>query len=146
LCSITLKCIGLSCPSLFRCKFIMQRGFAMVFHLWVYCTLISLAPSTTLICPFSPTPIIQQLSLSFIVPSSYTDVIVFQYYSLSIILFFHHLPIPSLLKQSCYWKHAYIYVYIWSYLYLCIFLSLGSILCIWEKHLTFVFLNLPYFT
>jgi hypothetical protein len=46
-----------SCPSLFKCKFIIQRSFAMVFYLGIYSTLVSLAPSITL-PSLSPYPIL----------------------------------------------------------------------------------------
>jgi hypothetical protein len=38
---------------LFKCMFTVQRGFVMVFLLWIY--LISLTPSITLPYPFPPT-------------------------------------------------------------------------------------------
>jgi hypothetical protein len=38
---------------LFKCVFIVQSGFAMVFHLWIYCTLINLMPSPSFPYPFS---------------------------------------------------------------------------------------------
>jgi hypothetical protein len=41
------------CPSLFKYILIVQRGFTMVFHLWLFCISIRLTPSITLLYPFS---------------------------------------------------------------------------------------------
>jgi hypothetical protein len=38
----TIRTCFNSCPSLFRCMFVVQKDVAMVFHLWIYCTLIRL--------------------------------------------------------------------------------------------------------
>jgi hypothetical protein len=66
-----------SCPSLFKHMFIFQRGFAMVFHLRVSCTSVSLNPSTTLPYPFSLPSIIQYLSVPLVMSFSYTDAMYF---------------------------------------------------------------------
>jgi hypothetical protein len=42
------------CPSLFKCILIVQRGFAMVFHQWIYCILFGLNPSITTLPYLSP--------------------------------------------------------------------------------------------
>jgi hypothetical protein len=75
-----------SCSSFFKCTFIVQRGFTVIFHTWIYCTLIRLTISMNIFifpCP----PIIPQLSVHFIMPSSYTGATYFSIIHLLIIPF-----------------------------------------------------------
>jgi hypothetical protein len=60
-----------------KCIFIFQRHFAIVFHPWIYCTLIRLTLFTTSLTPSSLHLIIQQISVHFIMLSSYTGTMYF---------------------------------------------------------------------
>jgi hypothetical protein len=75
-----------SCPSLFKSISVVQRGFALAFHPWMYCTLIRLTPSITLPYPFHnshyPTVFSAFHYAIFLYRCN-----VFLYYSLSVIFF-----------------------------------------------------------
>jgi hypothetical protein len=105
------------CLSLFKCIFIVQRDFALLRPQGTYCTLISLAPSITLLYSFLP----PYYSI-FLVHSSHIDTMYFSV--ISIILFSS--PSFPFMPQSHYWKH-FPHTHIWSCLYLHICLSLRSI-------------------
>jgi hypothetical protein len=83
-----------SCPSFFKYILIAQEDFALVFHKCIYCTLTQLTPSVTIsLLPCSP--IIQHLTVHYVILSSYTNALCFNillYFS----LFLSCLPIiPS---------------------------------------------------
>jgi hypothetical protein len=87
-----------------------------------------------------PTPITQQISVCFVILSSYIDALyvnIFHPLSFS----FPLPPLPKLLKQSYYGKHI-LYTYIWSSLYLYMFIFWIYLPHMWEEHATFLFLNL----
>jgi hypothetical protein len=101
-----------SCFSLFRNIFIVQEGLAMACHLWIYCTLISLAPSITLPYHFPPPLIIQQLSVHLF-PTEMQGISI-----LFTIILFSSPALPSPFKQppipilQTYYIYVYIYIHI----------------------------------
>jgi hypothetical protein len=120
--ALPLELLCQSPISFFKCIFVVQRGFTMVFHPWIYCTLISLIPSITFLSP-PPTPISQQLLACFFMLASYTDEIYFDithFLSFSFCL----LPLPSPLKQFHYYRLV-ICVCVYGHLHLCTGLSSG---------------------
>jgi hypothetical protein len=106
-----------SCPALFKCMFIIQRGFAMVLYLWVYCTLIRLVPSIVLHYPF-PYPALfnsfQCISLCLLcTQAGCTSILFTLHYS----LFFSLLRLvssnnPTIGNMYSICVCAYIYVYV----------------------------------
>jgi hypothetical protein len=114
--------------SFLRCIFIVQRCFTAVFHSWIYCSSIRSTPSIALLCPV---PSIPQLSVCFVISSSFLYRWNEMYFYIidSPSFYFPFLSLPSPLKQSHYQRHTYI----WSCLYLDIYLSFGSIFYIWQK-------------
>jgi hypothetical protein len=124
-----------SCPSLFKPLFIVQRGFAIIFHLWIYCTLISPTSSITLPYPFPSTP------------SGSTAFSVFQW------VFF--LPRCIWILETCSVCVVYIdthtytcmhtYVCLYDHACICVQVYLLNLSCTYErKHSTSVFLTLAY--
>jgi hypothetical protein len=112
-----------------------------VLHFWNLCTFFQeVSPPL-----FSSSPIIEQFSGCFVMPSSYTDAIYFNIiHSLS--FSFPLPPLPNPLKKSYYWKcimHIYIYIYISVLcLCLCIHLSLYLSSANEMKYATVFFLKL----
>jgi hypothetical protein len=91
-----------SCPSLFKCMFIVQRGFAMVCHLWIYCTLIRLTPLwLSLTLPPSPSVNSFHCFSLYILPTQIRCISV-----LFTIIFFLSPSSPSLIRQSHYCKRV----------------------------------------
>jgi hypothetical protein len=107
-----------------------------------------LRPSITLPHPFPPFCIIQQFSVCFLVPYSYTGVMYFniiQYYSFSVILFSSFYTQPPLtaplLEKCCIYIHIHIYVHMYNRACICVWICLPYI-----RETTPHFLNLAYFT
>jgi hypothetical protein len=75
--ALPLLLILSSYHDLFQCLFIGQWGFALVFYLWIYCTLISLILSINLPYPFFPILHCSTVFSYFVVSYSYTDVMYF---------------------------------------------------------------------
>jgi hypothetical protein len=116
-----------SCPSLLKYMFIVQRGFAMVFHLWICCTLVNLMFSVTLPYPFPQSILFNTFQCIWM------WLLHKQSWCISLLFTLPLPPPPNLLIQSHYWKHVlYIYIYIW-YLFLCICLTFGSFFHKWKK-------------
>jgi hypothetical protein len=90
----------------FKYILIAQGDFTLVFHTCIYRTLIRLTPSITFSLSHC-SPIIQQLSMHFVIPSSYTDAMYFNIiHSLS---FSFPLPSPhSLLIQIHDYNHVFL--------------------------------------
>jgi hypothetical protein len=100
----------------------------MVFHLWIYCTLIRLTSFITLPYHFPHIPYFSTAFNAFCYDFFLYKYNVFLYYSLSIPLFSSSSS-PSTLKHS---KHS-ICACIMIILYLCICLSFGFVSHIWKK-------------
>jgi hypothetical protein len=82
------------CHSFFKSVFIVQGDCSMIFHQWIFCTLIRITPSIT----FSPIPLCPYYSTAFSV-FHYIIYIhrcsIFWYHSLSFILFPFSPPLNS---------------------------------------------------
>jgi hypothetical protein len=116
---------GLVCSSLFKCIFIIEKSFVMVFHQWIHCTLISLTSSITLPYSFSPTPIIHYSTAFNVFPYAFylNKCNIFQHYSLS---FSFPLPPSPTVPNSPTIENL-------SCLQLCICLSFRLIFYTWLK-------------
>jgi hypothetical protein len=113
----------------FKYMLIIQGSFPMVSQACIYRMLIRLAPLLTLL--LSPwCPIIQQLSVCFVIPSSYTDTMYFFIlFTLSFSFIFPLPPSPSFLQadpllQSCslslfmsVWPYMIIYVFMYMFIF-----------------------------
>jgi hypothetical protein len=111
------------CPSLFKCIFIIQRGIAMLFPQWIYCALIS-SPLYYSSLSFPPTPIIQQLSVHFIMPFPTQIQCISMLFTVYHSLFYSLHPLFSLNSPTI--KNVCVCVCIWLHLYLCMHLSFWS--------------------
>jgi hypothetical protein len=125
---------------IFKPIFIVPRVFTLVFHLWIYHTLIRLTPFIVLPFLFPPIP---YYSIGFNMfchlPTQMQCILML--FDLYHSLFPSFLPLVLLnsLTKSYYWKHVF-YVYM-IILYLCTHLF-WIYLPHKGKHATFVFLNL----
>jgi hypothetical protein len=133
-----------SFPSLFKWKLIDQRGFIMLFHLWVYCHLLFNNCNTSvmllLLSIFPAYPYYSRACSEFPYSFFLYTCITFQYYSLSVIIFLFVFSLFSsnspTTENMLYMLYIYIQninIYIWSYLYLCLHLSFWHIFHIWQK-------------
>jgi hypothetical protein len=96
---------------LFKVCIYCSKGF----HLWIYCTLINPTLSIILLYPFPLLPIIQQLSVHFVMPSSYTVVMYFDLVHYLSFSFHSFLP---LVPSTSHYIHICVCVYIFVYIYL----------------------------
>jgi hypothetical protein len=104
----------------------------------IYCTLITLSPF--IILPY-PCPRIQQLSVCFIAPSSYTDAMYFDIIH-SLPFSFPFPPPPSPFKQPLLLTCS-LYMYIYNRVCICVYIYLLNLSSIYErKSNAFVFLTL----
>jgi hypothetical protein len=76
------------------CVYSLFKGFAMVFYLWIYCTLISLIPTITLPYHIHLILYYSKAFSSFFMPSSFTDAMYVNIIH-SLLLSFHLSPPPS---------------------------------------------------
>jgi hypothetical protein len=118
-----------SCP-FFKCILIFQGGFTLAFQTCIYHALIRLhSPITysfsiTILSQQDP-PIIQQLTVHYIILYSYVDGM-FQYFSFSNIFFLSpslESPSDRSTKTILFSLSLYLSVHLWSNMYLCVRLT-----------------------
>jgi hypothetical protein len=121
------------------CMFIVQRSFSMVFHIWIYFTLIRLTPFISL--SHSPLFNIFQCILLYQLHAQLQCILIL--FSL-----YHHSLFFSLFHYSIYVYICIIYIHTFRYtihLYIYVYIHILGLASTYERtHMTFVFLNLAY--
>jgi hypothetical protein len=98
---------------------LFKWGFTILFHLWIYCTLISLVPS--IILPTSSHPHYSTAFSAFSYAFFLNWCNVFKYYSLSISFPLKQSHYCKYIYGKCIYTHMYVYVIMFVFVYLFIF-------------------------
>jgi hypothetical protein len=125
-------------PSFFKCIFIVQRGFTVVFHTWIWRTSIRLSPSISLSLSLHPL-----YSTAFILPSSHTEAIYFCIIHFQSSLFLSRLSLVS--SNSPTIANMFLHTHTHTIMYVLMYTYIGLASTSERKYVTFVLLDLANF-